>query len=99
MKSRVNKIRHGVRGRQKQDFKLIVFVSTCGVAIIVLFTVLINFSSVHKVKAKDTEIIQVEEQIFSNEMSIPAPVLNGGKIAGPNTIFIQQKKQINSPVQ
>ena len=99
MKSRVNKIRNGIRGRQKQDFKLIVFVSFCGVTIIVLFTLLLNFSSVHRAKAKDLEIIRVEEQVFSNDMSIPAPVIKNEMVPGPNTIYIQQRKQINSSGQ
>ena len=99
MKSRGNKIRHSLRGQQKQDIRLIVFVSCFGVTIIVLITLLLNFSSVHNVKAKDVDILQVEEQVFSNDMSIPAPRINGGKIGGPNTIYIQQKKQINSLVQ
>jgi hypothetical protein len=99
MKSRGRKIRNSVRGRQKQDIKLIVFISTCGVAIIVLFTTLLNFSSVHKAKAQDFEIRQLEEQIFTTEMSIPSPVINGGKKANSNTIFIQQRKQTNSPAQ
>ena len=88
------KLRPSIKTRQKLEYKMIIIFSTCGAAVLLMLTTILNFSYVHRVKAKDFEIIQAEEQIFTTEMSLPAPQINYRKNAGPNTIFIKKRKQL-----
>lgn len=93
MKNKVNRLNNRLRSRTRLTYKRIVALSLYGTAFIILITIVFNLADIKKSKANAVEIIEVDEQQFTTEMSIPAPLIKNQKLAGPNTIFIHKVKK------
>jgi hypothetical protein len=83
--------------KQKTTMKLIVAYSFFGTAFLVFLVSLINFTNTRNLNATTADIKHVDEQIFINDVAIPAPFISNQKKAGPNTILIQSVKKIPEP--
>ena len=98
MKNKANKLKTRLRSRTRLTYKRILIFSIYGTALLILITIVFNLADIKKIKANAVEIIEVEEQKFITDMSVPAPQIKDQKIAGPNTIFIHKvKKSQDSP--
>ena len=92
MKNKVNRLNNRLRSRTKFTYKRIVVLSLYGTALIIILTIVFNLADIKKSKATAVEIREVDEQPFTTEMAVPAPLIKNQKIAGPNTIFIHKIK-------
>lgn len=92
-KSKVNKLSTRLRNRQRLNYKRILIFSIYGTALAILITIVFNLADVKKSNANAVEIREVEEQQFTTDMSVTAPLIKVQKIAGPNTIFIHKIKK------
>lgn len=86
------KLRNRLKGQQKLSLKVIVFFSVCSSLIVIILVSFFNITSVLNSKANNIEVIQIDEQVFSNELSLPKPQINLQKKTGPNSVLIQQKR-------
>ena len=93
MKNKENKLSNRLRIRSRISYKRILIISIYGTALLIILTVVFNLAEIKKSKANAVEIIEVDEQQFTTEMSVPAPLIKNQKLAGPNTIFIHKVKK------
>jgi hypothetical protein len=87
--------------RQKQRFVLspAMILSSISSAFLILLMSMFHISSIRNSKADTIEVAQVPEQVFVNEKSIDAPLINVQQKAGPNTLLIQTIKTIPDSLQ
>ncbi len=95
MKRGGKRMRTRLRVRPRLAIKTLIFLSAGSSALIILITLIVNFADTGYVKAVPIEIRQVDEQIFTNEMSLPHLQIKPYSSAGPNTIFIHGIKHSN----
>ena len=88
------KIRTNLRARQKIAPKVIAICSVVGVVSLISLVMAFNFTGINNTKADPIDIRQVEDQVFSIDISLPASIINHQKKAQANTIFIQTKKYL-----
>ena len=93
MKNKENRLRNRLRSRPRLTYKRVLIISIYGTALLIILTVVFNLAEIKKSKANAVEIIEVDEQQFTTEMSVPAPLIKNQKLAGPNTIFIHNVKK------
>ncbi len=99
MKKNPKKISHRIRQRQSFALKILLGCGSIGAIAIIGINIFLYVGDVQKTKARTVEIIPVENQVFTNDMSLPAPQFNHQKIADENTIFIQTKKNIENNIE
>ena len=83
-----------IRERQTLKTRKIVFYSVCGFVVVISLTVFFNLTDITLVKAKNVEIIQVEDQIFKNDIAIPEPEIRLMKVPDPGTVYIRKLKPL-----
>ena len=89
-----------IRVRQKLAPRFIVIFGAFGAGLLIVLATIFNLAGINHSKADPIDIRQVEDQVFINDMSIPALVINSQKKAGVNTIFIQRNKKLPiAPIQ
>ena len=93
MKSKEKKLSNRLRSRTRLTYKKVLMISIYGTALLITLTVVFNLSEIKKSKASAVEIIEMDEQQFTTEMSVSAPLIKNQKLAGPNTIFIHKVKK------
>ena len=93
MKNKENRLSNRLRSRPRLTYKRVLIISIYGTALLIILTVVFNLAEIKKSKANAVEIIEVDEQQFTTEMSVPAPLIKNQKLAGPNTIFIHNVKK------
>lgn len=93
MKNKVNRLNNRLRSRTRLTYKRIVVLSLYGTVLIILLTIVFNLADIKKSNANAVEIREVDEQQFTTEMSVFAPLIKNQKLAGPNTIFIHKVKK------
>lgn len=80
--------------RQRFGLRLVTIIGFFGTAVIIFFVSVINLTTTEKIKATGIEISTVKEQVFVNDKSIDAPIINIQQKTSPNTILIQPIKEI-----
>jgi hypothetical protein len=81
------------RQRQKISRKTIVIISAFTMACIVIgFTLFFHMSHVNPSSAATPNLIIVEEQTFTTEKTVDAPLLKSQPQAAPNTLFAKKIK-------
>ncbi len=88
-----------LRTRQKIKYRIIIAWGFGTMLVITGFVLFFNFWNPENVRANQGEIIQVEEQIFSTEMALPAPEIKSSHAPSSNAILVQPIKQIPKTTQ
>ncbi len=81
-----------LRSRQKIKYRIIIAWGFGTVLVISGFVLFFNFFNSENVTANQGEIIQVEEQIFTTEMALPAPEIKSSHALSANAILVQPIK-------
>jgi len=90
--SRGQKLQSRPRIKQKLILRNTVIGGLFGTAFLFLLISTFNLTNPGNSKANTIEISHVEEQVFIDDKSIAAPIIDIQKKAGPNTILIQTTK-------
>jgi hypothetical protein len=92
------KISHRTRQKQKFALKVMTGFTILTAGMLIRFTTLFNGVGIQDAKAGAVNVIQVDEQVFTNEMSVAKPEFRSDKLPGPHTIQIQKKAEtISAP--
>jgi hypothetical protein len=81
-----------LRVKQKTTINKIVAISFCSTLALVGGILLFNFLNSENAKANQGEIIQVQEQVFSNDWCLSAPQIRAAHAPSPNSIQVQSIK-------
>ena len=84
-----------IRVRQKIKYRKLLLFGFCSIFIVSSFVVIINLWNTGNVMANQGEIIQVDEQIFTTEMSLPSPDIKFNQVPSSHAVLKQQIK--NTP--
>ncbi len=89
----MKKIKQRLQSKQKLNLKRVIVLSCFGSALLILFLSIFQLSNSESIKAETIEITHVEEQVFVNDKSIDAPIINVQQKTGPNSLLIQSIKE------
>ena len=85
-----------LRVNQKLSIKKTLLWSFGGIVLIASLVIVANFWNPENAQAKQGEIIEVEEQSYTTEMSLPEPVIHSKHLPSSKTIFSRPIKPINN---
>ena len=87
-----NRIKNRVNQRQRLGIKTLVIIGSFGTILFVGLMTLFYYGDIRKSKAQGIQFSRVEDQVFTTEMSLPAPIIRTNRIEGMETIQIQTIK-------
>lgn len=87
-----NRIKHRVNQRQRFGIKTLVILGATGTLLFAGLMTIFYYGDIRKTKAQGIQFTRVEDQVFTNEMALPAPIIRTHKVEGSETIQTQQIK-------
>jgi hypothetical protein len=97
MKRKNKTLRQVSQIKQKLQFKKVAIYGTIGVFALLGLTTIFNTVDFKKAKAKNINVRFAEEQVFTNDFSLPSVQINNNNQAPENTIFLQRIKPEPQP--
>ena len=85
-----------IRVRQKVKYKKLLLLGFCSILTLISFVIIINLWNTGNVMANQGEIIQVDEQIFTTEMSLPSPDIKFNHVPSSHAVLKQQIKNTSN---
>jgi hypothetical protein len=83
------------RQRQKASRKTLILICAASASCMIIgLTIFFNLSHLHRTNATGSNVLIVSDQVFTNEKSIPAPVIERHVPVNSNSIFARQAKAL-----